>query len=167
MKKTIVSLAAIAVMGVGSAFATGNHEGMSGMQHKEGMAHNHDGMQMDKSSQETGAMKGAFMVRKGIDGYTVSFHVMQPPEGMQKGGSHHFMVKVEKDGKVLTDIVVNSKAAHPNGESESKMMMKMGDWYMAGYDLGHKGQHQLMVLFKTADGAKPFGGVYYPDNNAK
>jgi len=50
---------------------------------------------------------------------------------------------------------------HPNGKAESKMMMKMGDWYMAGYDLGHAGRHQVMVLFKTADGKKHFGGTFY------
>ena len=41
------------------------------------------------------------------------------------------------------------------------MMMKMGDWYMAGYNLGHAGNHQVMVLFKTSDGKKHFGGVLY------
>ena len=39
--------------------------------------------------------------------------------------------------------------------------MKMGDWLMAGYGLGHKGKHQMMVLFKTKDGKKYKGGVYY------
>jgi len=81
---------------------------------------------------------------------------------MQHGGTHNLMVKVEKDSKVLTNILVNSKVTHPNKESESKMMMKMGDWYMAGYDLEHKGPHQVMVLFKTQDGKKHFGGVTYP-----
>jgi len=81
---------------------------------------------------------------------------------MQHGGSHNVMIKVEKDGKALTNLTANSKVMHPNGKSESKMLMKMGDWYMAGYDLDHSGQHKLMVLFKTADGAKHFGGVLYP-----
>ncbi len=81
---------------------------------------------------------------------------------MQHGGTHNLMVKVERDGKVLTDIAVKSKVKHPNGQTESKMMMKMGDGYMAAYDLGHKGLHELMVLFKTADGAKHFIGVSYP-----
>lgn len=49
-----------------------------------------------------------------------------------------------------------------NGQSEVKQAMKMGGWYMAGYDLGHAGEHQVMVLFKTADGAKHKGGIYYP-----
>jgi hypothetical protein len=40
--------------------------------------------------------------------------------------------------------------------------MEIGDWLIAGYDLGHEGKHQLMILFKTADGKKHKGGVYYP-----
>jgi len=105
---------------------------------------------------------GMFLVKKEIDGYTVSFHVMKAKEGMQRGGTHNLMVKVEKEDKALTNILVNSKVSHPNKESESKMLMKMGDWYMAGYDLGHPGPHQIMVLFKTTDGKKHFGGIDYP-----
>ena len=105
--------------------------------------------------------KGAFMMTKELDGYQVTFHVMKAPQGMQKGGSHHFMLKVEQDGKPETGLIVNSKVIHPGGQSESKMMMRMGDWYMASYDLGHPGKHQVMVLFKTPDGKKHFGGVYY------
>jgi hypothetical protein len=107
---------------------------------------------------------GMFLIKKEIDGFTVSFHVMGARKAIKHGGTHNFMVKVEKDGKTLTDLTTNSKVTHPNGKSESKMLKKMGDWYMAGYDLGHEGQHQLMVLFKTADGTKHFGGIYYPES---
>jgi len=126
----------------------------SGMEQQ--MGHDHG----DHQAPITG--EDVFLIRKDIDDYQVSFHVMQVEESMQHGGTHNFMAKVEKDGAALTDLVVNSKVTHPNGESESKMLMKMGNWYMAGYDLTHEGDHQLMVLFKTADGLKHFGGVYYP-----
>jgi len=39
--------------------------------------------------------------------------------------------------------------------------MKMGDWYMNGYDLQKNGKHQMMILFKTPDGKKHQGGVFY------
>jgi hypothetical protein len=142
-----------------SALASSDGHSMNGGdQHKETMK-GHSHMQSDM-----GQVKDMFLVKKDVDGFTVSFHAMKAKEGMQHGGTHNFMVKVEKDGNALTDLMVNSKVTHPNSKSESKMLMKMGDWYMAGYDLGHKGQHQLMVLFKTADGAKHFGGVYYPES---
>lgn len=126
-------------------------------------AESHQNMQHGQSDSME-KMKGMFLVKKDIDGYTVSFHAMAVKEGMQHGGTHNFMLKVEKDGKAITDLKANSKVIHPNGESESKMLMKMGDWYMAGYDLGHEGQHQLLVLFKTSDGTKHSGGVYFPEN---
>ena len=121
--------------------------------------HNHNDASMKDMSHHGDNM---FLVKKEIDGYAVSFHVMESTPGMDHGGSHNFMIKVEKDGKVLNDVVINSKVIHPNGQAETKGMMKMGDWYMAGYDLGHAGQHQLMILFKTSDGSKHSAGVYYP-----
>ena len=114
-------------------------------------------------SMKQAKMKGGFLVRKEIDGYQVSFHIMKAGKGASlHGASYSFMIRIEKNGKVITNAIVNSRAIHPVGESESRMMMRMGDWYMANYDLSHKGRHQLMVLFKTADGAKHFGGVFYP-----
>jgi len=104
-----------------------------------------------------------FLKKKKIDGYDVSFHVMKANDGMRHGGSHNFMVKVEKNGKTLKDVVINSKVIYPNKKAESKMLMKMGDWFMNGYDLDDKGKHQLMVLFKTNEGTKHKGGVYFSE----
>ena len=147
----------IVLMGFSSlCLASGNHEGGHG--HDTGKmqpnaSHNHVDMKNDKA--------GMFLKEKNIDGYKVSFHVMAANDGMRHGGSHNFMIKVEKDGKALKDVVINSKVVHPNKKAESKMLMKMGDWYMAGYDLSHIGKHQMMILFKTSDGNKHKGGVYY------
>lgn len=105
--------------------------------------------------------QGMFLTEKAIDGYTVSFHVMKAQAGQQMGGNHSFMIKVEKDGQVQQNLVANTKIVYPDKTAASKMMMKMGDWYMAGYDMDQNGQYQLMVLFKTPDGNKHFGGVYY------
>jgi len=131
---------------------------MGEMQHMQGM----NPCSMDKMNKMQ-HMQGVFMKKKVIDGYDLSFHVMKAPKGMAQGGTHHVMVQVEQAGKVVGLEAVNSKVTHPNGKSESKMMMKMGDWYMAAYDLGHAGVHKVMVLFKTMDGAKHFGGVNYPE----
>jgi len=123
-----------------------------------GDMHNPCSMGMSSSM---GNMKGGFLTTKEIDGYSVSFHIMKAAKGTDHGGSYRVMIKVEKDGKALTDLVANSKVVHPNGISESKMLMRMGNWYMASYSLEHAGTHQIMVLFKTEDGAKHFGGVDY------
>jgi hypothetical protein len=158
MKKTMIVITSMMAMAAAqSAIAGGDNHNMKGMQH--GTMH---GEQIE-TMKDHGQMKDMFLVKKEIDSFTVTFHAMKVKEGKQHGGTHNFMVKVEKDGKTLADLAVNSKVTHPNSKSESKMLMKMGDWYMAGYDLGHEGQHQLMVLFKAADGSKHFGGVYYPE----
>jgi len=127
-------------------------------QHMNGDMHNPCSMGMSRA---VGNMKGSFLTTKEIDGYSVSFHIMKAAKGTDHGGGYRVMIKVEKDGKALTDLVANSKVVHPNGISESKMLMRMGNWYMASYSLEHAGTHQIMVLFKTEDGAKHFGGVDY------
>lgn len=106
-------------------------------------------------------MTQMFMKQAAIDGYKVTYHVMPATPDMQMGSSHNFMVKIDKDGK-LPEVTINSKVIFPDKTSATKMMTRMGDWYMAGYDLGKSGKHQLLILFKTRDGAKHQGGVYYP-----
>ena len=142
---TLVGAAALAVAGL--AYAAGGDD------------HSHDSSMggMDHGSGEM------FLVKKQIDGYEVSFHVMEAQPGMEHGGSHNFMVKVEQGGTALGDVKINSKVVTPDGDSKSKPLMKMGDWYMNGYDMNQSGQYQLMILFKTADGEKHQGGVFYPE----
>ncbi len=44
-----------------------------------------------------------------------------------------------------------------------KMVMRMGDWFMALYNLSHeKGQHWLTVSFER-DGETCSSGTYYPE----
>jgi hypothetical protein len=102
-----------------------------------------------------------FMETQDIDGYTVSFHVMETNKGMNHGGSHNLMIKVEQQGIVLAGLQANSKVIYPDGTEVSRPLMAMGGMYMVGYDLKDSGKHQLMVLFKTQDGKKHFGGVHY------
>ncbi len=133
---------------------------IAGNANAEKSTHDHTQMKdgMDHSSKDMNQM---FMEKRQVDGYDVSFHVMEATDGMQHGGSHNLMVKIEQKGTVK-DAKINSKVIFPDGKSESKMLMKMGDWYMVGYNLKSKGSHQIMVLFKTTDGVKHKAGVYYP-----
>ncbi len=141
------------------------HDDHGGMKHGDhgGMKHDdHGDMKHEEHAKDGHKMDGMFLKKKQIDGYTVSFHVMKPADGPSMGGSHHFMVKVERDGKPIEGIVMNTKVVYPDGKDESKKTMKMGDWHMAGYNMQDGKKHQLMILFKTADGEKHKGGVYYP-----
>ncbi len=112
-------------------------------------------------AQKTRALEGVAMIREHVDGYTVSFRVMPATADMRHGGTHNLMIRVEKDGRALHDLLVNSRVSHPIKETENKMMARMGDWYMAGFDLGHPGTHQIMVLFKTPDGKVHLGSIEY------
>jgi len=133
----------------------------------EGMEHNksHEAEKTSKqmaSESKSKSMANMFLVKKEIDGYTVSFHVMPASAGMQHGGSHNLMVKIEKNGELEKKALINSKVFLPNNTTSSKMLMKMGDWYMAGYDLDDDAQSGIMILFKTEDGKKHRASVYYP-----
>lgn len=124
------------------------------------MQHGHSEMSMETQMKPGAEM---FLKTEHVDGYTVSFHVMKANSAMHHGGSHNFMIKIEKDGMVVHNVLINSKVIHPDGKAETKRLMKMGDWYMNGYDLGNKGKYQLMILFKTSDGKKHRVGVYYSE----
>jgi len=107
-----------------------------------------------------------YVAHKGLeDGYELIFHIMPAPEGT--GYSHrfyHLMVSVIKDGKTLRNITLYSAVKHPDGHIvKQTAMMRMGDWYMARYDLSHEqGRHWLTVSFVV--GGKHYeSGVYYPE----
>ncbi len=106
-----------------------------------------------------------FIAKKGIqDNYTVIFHIMRAPKGMRFSKDHyHLMVVVEKDHKPITNLKMTSKVIHPDGTSEQKTMMHMGEWYMAMYNLSHEqGRHWITVQFKIS-GKKYSTGIYYPE----
>jgi len=110
--------------------------------------------------------KDYFVASEGVrDGYVFIFHVMPAPEG--KGFSrtnYHLMVSIEKDGKPQTHLRLFSTVKHPDGTIETKVpMMKMGNWYMALYNLSHdKGRHWITASFEQ-DGQTYSSGVYYPE----
>ncbi|MEW5756328.1 MAG: hypothetical protein AB1810_08480 [Pseudomonadota bacterium] len=131
--------------------------------HHDHSSHDHGAHESLEAGHNPAGMAHGFLKEQEVDGYKVSFHVMGKTPGMDHGGSHNLMVKIEAKGKALQDVVINSKVVHPNGSAETKPLLRMGDWYMNGYDLAHDGKHQLMILFKTADGEKHKAGVYYPE----
>jgi len=110
--------------------------------------------------------KRFFVAHKGIeDDYEIIFHVMPAPEG--EGFSrtnYHLMVSVLQAGKPVTDLTLYAMAKHPDGAVDKKAkMMRMGQWYMALYNLSHeKGQYWLTVSFEH-HGKIYSSGVYYPE----
>ena len=152
---TVMISAAVSAGNTGSSHGHGHDTESMPTQSMSQEAMSHDSMASNMAQNEM------FLEKKDIDGYTVSFHVMKAEEGMQHGGSHNLMIKVEQKGGAVAGVTMNSKVVYPDGKEESKPLMAMGEWQMVGYDLKDSGKHQLMVLFKTADGKKHFGGLYY------
>jgi len=157
-KLLLVSTMSALVLSGGVIAGEGSHG--HGHDNKPEQSMSHGDMSHDSMGSNMAQSK-MFLEKKDIDGYTVSFHVMKAAEGMEHGGSHNLMIKVEQGGTTVNNLKMNSKVVYPDGTNESKSLMAMGEWQMAGYDLKESGKHQLMVLFKTADGKKHFGGLYY------
>lgn len=116
-------------------------------------------------AQITGHEKGV-MVREGIKGgFEVIFNVMRVPEDMARDkDDYHLMVSIQKDGKVLHPLHVHSRVRHPNGTVDQADMTRVGNWYMARYNLSHEqGRHWITVQFDVS-GTKYSTGIYFPEN---
>jgi len=78
-----------------------------------------------------------------------------------KKGAHQMTAA----GLVIVMLMGGAQLALAHGDEhhhmDGDMHTRMGDWYMASYDLDHPGKHQVMVLFKTEGGEKHFVGVEY------
>ena len=129
MKKTIAGIMITFWMGAAPALAAGDHEHMHGHDQQKMEQTGSKGMQMadgsnmsqhDNTSKDK--MPDMFLVKKEIDGYAVSFHAMKAKPGKEMGGSHDFMIKVEKDGAAVTGLTANSKVVHPNGKSRRPVL---------------------------------------------
>jgi len=157
MKKKLLSISALAITGMLLTTPAYANAG-DGHGHDKSNKDHHSDMKDDHHGNKKGDM---YSVNKEVNGYTVNFMIMPAKPGKEMGGSHDVMIKVAQNGKPVKNVVMNSKVIHPNGKSQTKKTMAMGDWLMAGYDLGHKGNHKLMVLFKTEDGKKHKAGISY------
>ena len=110
--------------------------------------------------------KDYFVARKGLeDGYQVIMHIMPAPEGNGFSRSnYHLMVRVDRNGKVLHNLVLTSQVKHPDGTVRiTRTMPQVGAWYIARYNLSHEqGRHWLSVTFEH-NGHRYETGTYYPE----
>jgi len=160
MKKNILAVSAIALAGILAIAPVYANEG-HGHDDDHGSEKNHHDSKMAGDDHHGDKKDGMVAMKKEVDGYTVNFHIMRAKPGKEMGGSHDVMVKIEKDGKIVNNVVMKTKVVHPNGKSESKKAMRMGNSLMAGYNLGHEGKHKFMTFFKTSDGEKHKAGIAF------
>ena len=92
----------------------------------------------------------------------MSFHVVPVADGLRQGSTHSVMVKLERNGQLITDVKINSRVIFPDKTQQQKLLSRTGDWYTANYDMQGPTRHQIMVLFQTADGKIHRSGTYFP-----
>ncbi len=107
------TLSSLVIAGTAQAGQTGhedmNHDGMNQGAMNHG-AMNHQGMTQGQGSAPM------FLEQRDINGYNVSFHVMPAAQGMNHGGTHNLMVKIEQGTNVVTELQANSKVVYPDGK---------------------------------------------------
>ena len=118
--------------------------------------------------------KGMMMRTMNIDGYKVSFHIMDIHRYMEKMGheghegqmmgkdaTHHIMMEIiDKNGKKIENAVVKVKVIDPEKKSQSQALTSMMGNYGANFNMPAKGKYQIMTLFKIG-GKKHKGGYWH------
>ncbi|MDQ6992414.1 MAG: hypothetical protein Q9M31_02995 [Mariprofundus sp.] len=107
------------------------------------------------------SMAGRLFEKRIVDGYTLSFHIMKAEPGHHIGGPDNLMVRVEKGGEAMINLVLHSMVKHPDGRTIHDKMRKVGNWYLVGDGFEQVGQYQLRVQFETPDGAEHVAQLAY------
>jgi len=97
-----------------------------------------------------------------VDNYEVSVKVVDVKDSIPDGGSHNILVNIKHDEKVLRSVEVNVNVYFPDDTKKSKELLNLGDWYLAGYDLGQEGKHLMKISFRNKDDSKHSINMTYP-----
>jgi len=108
------------------------------------------------------SIKGKLLNTLYIDDYEVSVKVVDVKESVPDGGSHNILVNIIRDDRIQRSAVVIVDILFPDNTRKSKELMNLGDWYLAGYDLGQTGKHQLKISFKNKNGSGHSADLVYP-----
>lgn len=107
-------------------------------------------------------VNGSLVAVKIVDGFEISMKVADVKDSISDGGSHNILIKIKRDDKIQRGVVVNANVLFPDKSQKSKSFMELGDWYLAGYDLGSNAKHEIMLTFKSTDGDKHNVQFVYP-----
>lgn len=105
---------------------------------------------------------GKLVHEKKLDDFNLRFKVVDVAESVPDGGSHNLLLNIKRDGRTLHHLSVNSVVEKNRGERKSKSMMKLGDWYLAGYDFMPSDEYTITVSFKSPDGRHHSSTINYP-----
>ena len=140
----VLGVAVSAVAWAGSA----EHGAMKGMDHGS-----MKGAEMKEHGQHS-AEWGPSIHESSVDGYTITYHLMDNRAAMAKMGdmkghdmsqmkSHHLMIFIaEPEGTRVEDAKVGYKVEGPSGEQKT-MAMAMKGGFGADVELGSKGRYEI------------------------
>jgi len=97
-----------------------------------------------------------------IDGFELKLKIVDVEDSVPDGGSHNLLVSIKHNDSVQHDLSVTSNVVYPSGVEKSKSMMELGDWYLAGFDLGDENEYRITISFESIDGVNHSSEINYP-----
>ncbi len=162
MKLSIWYLGVFFAISMSLAMAGGNHGGAGSFTKPQEHSANVVSDQQIKNTTDENEIHGTLIQKKIIGDLDFKLKVVDAKDSVADGGSHNLLVNIKRNGRAQHNLSVIAKVAHLNGATKSKTMMELGDWYLAGYDLGVEDNYFITILFKSADGADHSSSITYP-----
>jgi len=107
-------------------------------------------------------VEGELVQKEIINGFELSVKVADVEDSIPDGGSHNLLVNIKRDGSAHRNLSVTANVVQPSGVEKSKTMMELGDWYMAGFDLGDENKYRITISFESVDGVIHSSEINYP-----
>jgi len=163
MKLNIRYFAIFFTISMPLAIADGNHGSHGGFTKPKERRANIVSDEQIKSTTDENEIHGKLIQKKIIADFDFRLKIVDVKDSVADGGSHNLLVNIKRNGRAQHNLSVTAKVVYLNGLKKSKTMMELGDWYLAGYDLGKEDKYLITILFKSADGVNHSSSINYPN----
>jgi len=107
-------------------------------------------------------VEGELVQKEIINGFELSVKIADLEDSIPDGGSHNLLVNIKRDGSAHRNLSVTANVVQPSGVEKSKTMMELGDWYLAGFDLGDENKYRITISFESVDGVNHSSEINFP-----
>jgi len=159
MKFNVVYLGFLFATSISVAFAHGSSESTPKIKNLRNVI---VGEQLKENTTDEKEITGKLVQKKIIDGFEFKLKVVDARESVPDGGSHNLLVNIKHNSSVQYGLPVTAKVDQPKKLTKSKSMMELGDWYLAGFDLGDENEYHITISFESADGVNHSSSINYP-----
>jgi len=161
MRFKISYLVFLFAISISVAFAHGGSENT--MKRKPPIVANESEQQIENTKEEDQKeLDGKLIQKKIINDFEFRLKIVDVEDSIPDGGSHNLLVNIKRDGSAHRNLSVTANVVHPSGVEKSKTMMELGDWYLAGFDLGDENKYRITILFESVDGVNYSSEINYP-----